>query len=520
MNSITSIIYDSPISPASDYEMPAAREVKQLEKIGKVLEKQFKSEIRSQFGQHIPKAFVEAMVNHKVHRTFELINGGALSEHLSEEYQYLHDFHQLLQRQPLEKGRVVTIDMDGVHLHIARRKRGGWKATITHASDGHQRAKTIKTKMTGSKSWDFLRGKVLVEIAEARLEHKHVHGAKRHAKNFVAAIEHSIIPTAFLGLVRGMENFSHSNKLIPSKQANAVGGLFSIATIGAGLHEINESHHHYNDSKKIQALRQQIETDESEELRRMEKHLRRQALGALVLGGVNTLEGSTTLVYTTVVKTTAIAAATSTLAVALGATSGGLTIAAGISSAVIHGHKLKKVSKRLSALKALHEEPGFKDKDALLKDFTAMQKRQLKNKKMNQCLNLTGDGMVVVGGVLMTAALVTGASTLGIGAGAVLGGALVGYGAAYGTKAYKNHQYKQEQKAMTAEDIARLDNLDELKSDIGIMLRLAEGVKEESTQENRPYTEQIVKGYLGIEPTLFLGMMEAVHTHIQESIEI
>ena len=128
--------------------------------------------------------------------------------------------------------------------------------------------------------------------------------------------------------------------------------------------------------------------------------------------------------------------------------------------------------------------------------------------------------MVVVGGVLMTAALVTGASTLGIGAGAVLGGALVGYGAAYGTKAYKNHQYKQEQKAMTAEDIARLDNLDELKSDIGIMLRLAEAVKEESVQENRPYTEQIVKGYLGIEPTLFLGMMEAVHTHIQESIEI
>jgi len=525
MNSVTSIIYE-PVavaqsstghlhaSPAPDLE--TAREIRQLEKIGKVLEKQFKAEIRRQFGQHIPKAFIETMVNQKVHHAFELIQAGTLQETLLEEHEHLSDFHQFLLEVPSDSENQIVFEKHGFRLEISRRKRGGWKAFISHATDEDRRVKTIKTRMSSSKSWDILRKKLLLEIIETRLEMQHVHGAKKHAKNLLEAFKHSAAPTAFSGFVRGLENFSHSNKMIPSKEINAAGGSFAAATVLTGLLEVNESRHHYHEAKKVQGYIDQHTTGDDEELKRMVKHLRRQALGSLTLGGVNTLEGAATLAYTTAVKTTAVVAATSALAVALGATSGGLAIAAGISSAAIHGHGLRKVRKRLSALKALSRNPDFETNNALLNDFITMQKRQLNNKKLNQYLNLSGDGMVVVGGVLMTAALVTGATTLGIGAGAVFGAALTGYTVAYGTKAYKNHSYKKEQKAMTARDIEHMENFDELKSDIGIMLRLAQAVKDEMGLDSKPFTDVIVRGYLGIEPALFVNMMDAVHDSISD----
>jgi hypothetical protein len=498
--------------------------IKRLEKIGRLIEKQFKKEIRKKFGQHMPKAFVTTLVNNRVHHALDMLLCGKFHENIHSQQVKLEHSHEILNELqvefPYDDHEIV---IDDVTVTISKRKHGGWKAIVQSADINQPRRKTIQTRLSTRSSWEMFKKKILIEVTERRLEHKHVHDAKKHAKRIVSGFTHSTLPIAIEGTIKGLENLSHSSKVLP-KAGQSICGNFAVATILTGGLEINEAKKALQKAGKLSRAAKQIsqidnETDVKEsgkalttEFQTMEKQLRRQALGSLVIGSINVVEGASTLAYTTVVKTAALVAATSMVAVALGATSGGLAIAAGMTSGVIHANGIKKIRKQISQLNKFRDSDHFQNDQALLSDFIIMQKRMLNNKKLNKYINLSGDGMLIAGGALLTAALVTGVTTLGIGAGAIFGGALAGYGIAQGVKVYKNHEYKKEQKVLTREDAKHEEDVTHMKSDIGVLIRLAEKVESELDDKlnDKPFTDHVVRGYLGMDPVLFLKMMENV----------
>lgn len=500
-----------------------SNQVSEVEKLGKIVEKQFKKEIRHKFGEHMPKEFIEGMVNQRVHTLLEMVADGTIHEAISHENELIKDFYNSLHCQPKNLEDTKVLRLHGIEITLSKRKHGGWKARIRNLQETPPRVKTITVSLSSKYHWEMFKKKVLTEVVQQRLEHRHVHSAKKHARKIVNGYKHSALPVALEGVIKGMENFSHSNKAMPSKEFNTVGGNFAAATVVTGLLEMNEGKNQILKSHTIEKTVktfsvQDMQDPRAVELKNMQKQLRRRAIGSLLIGGINTLEGASTLAYTSVVKTAAIVGATSVLAAALGGTGGGLAIAAGATSGAIHAYGLKKVNKQLQQLKRLGGSSTFNNDNVLLEDFIAMQKRMLNNRKMNKIINLSSDTLVIAGGAVMVAALVTGATTLGVSAGAIFGGALLGYGSAHGYKAYKNRQYRSEQKDLVRGDVTRLHHGRKLKSDVGILIRLADKVKAERGQEKRPYTDAIVRGYLKMDPRLFLNMMKDVENQLRYTV--
>jgi len=501
-----------------------SKATKKLEKIGKLLEKQFEHQIKSQFGQHIPKVFVKAMVYNKLESFLELMADGELGKTIEHDHALIQKLQTSLPTQAPIYDEVYEIE--GYEISIKKGSKVGWEVKIVEL-DGHRRIKKIRTTLPGQIGWNSIKNKILVKLVQERLEHRHVHKAKEMSKNIVDSYSNSITPVIIDGIVRSMENFSHSYKMAGHEKLGYVGGYFAGAAMINGAFEIHEgvekgkeSLHLKKESAKLKTAFQGIQNPEMQakiqELDKISKKLRHQAIGRLMIGGTTVIEGSSTLAYTTAVKTAAIVASTTVTAAALGTTAGSMIIVAGLTSGVIHAHGLHKINKRLKAVKQL-DIPTHKE---LVQDFKNMQKRMLNNAKLNKCLNITGDTVAVAGGAVLIAAIVTGAASLGIAAGAILGGTLAAYTTAQGVKFYKNHHYKAEQKKQTNKDLELLkqDRIDDMKSDLGIMIRLAEAVSSEQNNldesDEMPMSD-LVKNYLGTEPKLFLRMMSTLKDELK-----
>lgn len=242
-----------------------------------------------------------------------------------------------------------------------------------------------------------------------------------------------------------------------------------------------------------------------------------------VLSGVaSVVSGAGTLSHVTVVAGAATGAG------------GGVLIVGGLAKSALAIHGLHKTSKRRDKLETMQEAIAATDNTKnkeLVDRFAESQIHMLRNKKVNDILNLTTGTSMVVGGALLIASVAAGAASFGIGAAAVLGGTAVAVGTIKGVQYFENKKFEridskkavQDMKEVSAriaagEDVSKFDQMGSIA---GIVLEIYQEVKKEQEAKDlaikegkepppTPLSDHVVVQYFGVDPSDFIHMMDGL----------